>query len=148
MEAMAGDERPLRGIRRLLPYTTVALIIAALYVSWIFFSRWQTNRDLDRARREKAAESSRAVLERLGGSEVKIVSFSASPRAVQRGDRALLCYGVNNAKAVRIDPFVDGVGPALSRCVETHPQRTTEYTITASDTAGHTVSEKLTIAVR
>jgi len=145
---MPTQRAPLEGVRRLLPWTSVALVIAAVYVGWIFFSRWQTNRDLERARREKQAESSRATLQRIGGSELKILSFSATPGAVGRGERVLLCYGVNNAKTVRIDPFVDGVGPALSRCVETHPRRTTEYTITAADNSGHSASEKLTVTVQ
>jgi hypothetical protein len=143
-----ASETPHGTIRRLLPYTSVALLIVALYVAWVFFSRWQSNHDVEQARREKAAESSRKTLEQLGGSDLKILSFSATPGAVRAGDRVVLCYGVNNAKDVRMDPAVDGVGPALSRCVEAHPRRTTEYTLTATDAAGHTASEKLTVNVQ
>lgn len=134
-------------LRRILPWTSVALVIAALYVAWVFFSRWESNRAIEEQRRDKEAADSRAILEKLGGSDLNIVSFSATPGAVAAGGRVLLCYGVNNATAVRIDPAVDGVGPALSRCVETHPRRTTEYTITANDSAGHSASAKLTVRV-
>jgi hypothetical protein len=138
-----------RGImlRRLLPYTTIALVITALYVCWVFFSRWQANRRIEQQRIDTKAAESRALLQKLGGGELKIVSFSATPATVTAGGRVLLCYGVNNAAAVRMNPPVDGVGPALSRCVETHPRHTTEYTITATDSGGHSVSEKLTVRV-
>jgi hypothetical protein len=148
MEAMADAQRPFPTIRRLLPFTSIALLIALLYVGWVLFSRWQANRHIERARREKAAERSRTELQRIGGSELKIISFSATPGAVHAGDRVVLCYGVNNAKSVRIDPFVHGVWPALSRCVDVHPRRTTEYTITATDAAGRSDSEKVRVVVR
>ncbi|HZU26799.1 MAG TPA: hypothetical protein VFA04_14835 [Bryobacteraceae bacterium] len=148
MRDMADEQAPFRGIRRLLPFTSIALLIALVYVGWVFFARWQANRDADRARREKVAQRDRAVLQQIGGSELKIVSFTATPAAVRAGERVALCYGVNNAKTVRIDPAVQGVWPALSRCVDVHPRRSTEYTITAEDAAGHSASEKLTVVVR
>jgi hypothetical protein len=145
---MGADQSPLRVVRRMLPFTSIAVGIAVLYVAWVFFSRWQTNRDVEQQRRAKEAAASRAVLQKLGGDALSIVSFSATPGVVAAGGRVVLCYGVNNATKVRIDPYVDGVGPALSRCLEAHPKRTTEYTITAADGAGHSVTEKLTVRVQ
>jgi len=145
---MDGGQPLSSPIRRLLPYTTVALLIAAIYVAWVFFSRSQANRDIARQRQEKEAADARRTLDALGGNELKIVSFSITPGVVKPGGRALVCYGVNNAKAVSIEPPIDGVGVALSRCLEIHPKRTTEYTLSARDAAGHSESQKLTIEVR
>ena len=38
---------------------------------------------------------------------VKILQFYASVGMLTQGDKALLCYGVENAKTVRISPTVD-----------------------------------------
>ena len=64
------------------------------------------------------------------------------------GGRATLCYGVLNARAVRIEPHVDGAGPALNRCVEVAPRRSTRYTLIAEGSDGSVASESLTLRVR
>ena len=144
-----ADEAGSRGvIRRLLPYTSVALLIAAVYVGWVFLSRYQSNRDVEQQSREKEAAQAKQTLDMLGGADLKILSYSINPPAVAPGGRAVICYGVNNAKTVQIVPTIEGVGPALSRCIEIHPTRTTEYELKAQDAAGHSVSQKLTIQVR
>src|ERR1039457_4204478 len=62
---------------------------------------------------------------------VRIVQFYASVRALTAGDKALLCYGVENAKAVRIAPLSQEVYPSFNRCLEIVPEHTTHYTILA-----------------
>jgi hypothetical protein len=59
-----------------------------------------------------------------------------------------LCYGVVNAKAVKVDPPVEQLKPSAHHCFEIAPKKTTTYTITADDGAGHTKSEALTIQVK
>ena len=137
-------------IRRLLPFTTVALVIALVYVGWIFFSRWQANRNVAAVRREKTqreAAADQRVLQQLGGNELKILSFSAEPGVVRPGGRVLFCYGVLNAASVHIDPHMEDLAPALSQCFYGHPRRTTDYTITAQNKAGHSVSARLLVRV-
>lgn len=70
----------------------------------------------------------------------KIVQFYVSPPAVARGERALLCYGVEDAEAVRIEPEVEPLKPSLSRCVEVTPKQTTTYTLTAEGKGGRTTA--------
>ncbi|MGO9097044.1 MAG: hypothetical protein ACLQGV_17710 [Bryobacteraceae bacterium] len=41
------------------------------------------------------------------GSEVKILQFYASPSVVAKGQQAILCYGVANAKTVRLEPTTE-----------------------------------------
>jgi hypothetical protein len=81
------------------------------------------------------------------GDPVKINSFYPRDVTVIEGGNTLLCYGVSNAKSVRIDPPVDGVSPALSRCVEVRPKGETRYTLTAVGSDGQTVSQSVTIHI-
>jgi hypothetical protein len=66
----------------------------------------------------------------------KITQFYASPGAVAPGEATLLCYGVESADELRMDPPLANVKPALSRCLPVTPKQTTTYTLTASNAAG------------
>jgi hypothetical protein len=48
---------------------------------------------------------------------------------------------------VRIEPPVENVYPALTRCVQVSPRRDTEYKLVAEDGAGHTVSQSFVLKV-
>lgn len=61
--------------------------------------------------------------------------------------KTVLCYGVTNAKSLRIDPPVEGVSPALSRCVEIRPKAETIYTLTAEGSDGKSVSQSVTVRI-
>jgi len=61
----------------------------------------------------------------------RITQFYASPGQVARGEKTLLCYGVENAKTVWLAPPRKEVSAALSRCIEFEPAATTTYTLTA-----------------
>src|SRR5215472_184791 len=50
------------------------------------------------------------------GSDVKILQFFAREGTVSEGERTVLCYGVLNAKSVRMEPPVANLYPALNRC--------------------------------
>jgi hypothetical protein len=77
---------------------------------------------------------------------VKISQFYASPAAPAKGEKTLLCYGVENAAEVRIDPPVDRVWPAASHCLEIKPMKTTTYTLTALR-GSETVSKSITVEI-
>src|SRR5689334_10482128 len=134
--------------RKLMPYTTAALIIVLAYVGWIFFSRWQLERDTQRRAEEQKRENARKVVDAFGGGNVKILAFNATPGFLHRGDTAQLCYGVSNAKTVKIEPSVPDVYPSMQRCVEISPKQDTTYTITAADEKGKTETAKLTVKVQ
>lgn len=78
---------------------------------------------------------------------VKIAQFYASTGAVARGEQALLCYGVENARAVRIEPGVESLPPSYSRCVPVTPNQTTTYTLTAEGEDGTVATAKLNVEV-
>ena len=133
-------------------YSKLVFTIAALIVFWIFFSRWWQNRSIEYRSREAAAEKQReqdrATLEQMGGKELAIQTFYAMPGEIRRGQSVQLCYGVANAKSVKLEPQPNPVWPSYSRCVDDTPTKTTTYTLTIADAAGNTKSQSLTVQVR
>ena len=79
---------------------------------------------------------------------LKILQFYATPDQIFVGDQALICYGVEDATSVRIDPEVDRVSAALSRCVAVSPKRDTTYKLTATSQSGEQSVKTLRIAVK
>ena len=78
---------------------------------------------------------------------VRITQFYPAPPKIGAGEHAELCYSVEGASTVKLSPPVERVWPALSRCFEVKPSVTTQYTLTAADAAGHTVSSSTTLEV-
>ena len=78
---------------------------------------------------------------------VKITAFYPRDAIVTEGGKTVLCYGVMNAKSVRIDPPVEGVSPALSRCVEVRPKGETRYTLTAEGADGQVVTQSAVVHI-
>jgi hypothetical protein len=142
---MSND--PVSVVRKLLPFTTAAVIIMALYVGWIFFSRWQAGRDAERAQAEARVAEAQKVLDAYGGNKVTVLNLSASKGALRRGETAQLCYGVSNAKSVKIEPPVGDLWPSMYRCLDISPTKDTTYTITADDGQGHTDTKSIEVKV-
>ena len=134
-------------LRRLLPFLAVAMVAAVLYDAWIFYSRWSDARHAEQARQDKEASDARKTIEMLGGGQLKILDFYASPPAVKRGEHTSLCFGVAGAKSVRIEPHVEDVHPALSYCMPVSPAADTEYKLVAEDAAGHRATQSVAVKV-
>jgi hypothetical protein len=121
-------------------------------VGWIFFSRWQENRDIERRtteeRAQKQRENDQRTVEQMGGKELEIQNFYASPGTIHPGETAQLCYGVANAKTVKLEPQPNPVWPSYARCVDVTPRKTTTYTLTIADATGNTRSATVDIKVR
>lgn len=135
-------------IRKILPYTTVALVIAALYAAYTYYSRWAEDRRIEAGIAQRQADAARKSVEMMGGENLKILNFYASPPVIQRGTKTKLCYGVANAKTVRIEPETERVWPAYTRCFEIAPGKTTTYTLTAEDGKGRRVNESVDVTVQ
>ena len=135
-----------------LVYSTLIVIAVLLYVGWIVFSRWRENRSLERRatveRTEKQREQDRIAIEQLGGKDLAIQMFYASPAAIRRGQSAKLCYGVANAKNVTLEPQTSQVWPSHSNCVDVAPKKDTTFTLAIDDGAGHSQSQSVTVKVR
>lgn len=136
------------GLRKLLSLMTVLILIAAIYVGWVFYSRWSAQREFQRRQAAAAAERARADYEANGGSSLKILALYATPGVLERGRSAQLCYSVVNAKSVRFEPKIENVWPSRSRCVEVAPKRDVTYILTAQDDTGHTDTAQVKILVR
>jgi hypothetical protein len=135
-----------------LLYSSIILAIALLVVGWILFSRWKENRQIEARNREEAVrkqrESDRAALEQLGGKELAIQSFYVSPGVIHRGESAQICYGVANAKTVKLEPQSNPVWPSYARCVDVTPKKDTTYTLTIADAAGNIKTATVEVKVR
>ena len=120
---------------------------AVVYAGWIFGRRATDNW---RPAQENANVTHRtAEVDRIyGGTEMKILQFYAREGSVIEGSGTILCYGVVNARAVRIEPRVQRIAPSINRCIEVTPERDTRYTLIAEGNDGRTVSESLLISVK
>jgi hypothetical protein len=135
-------------MKKVLRWGWLPVLAAFMYSGWVLFSRESQNRQIDARHERTRAREDAAIVEKLGGGELKVVAFYANPPVIRRGSRGLLCYGVVSAKTVRMEPEVPDVGPALSRCVVAAPSQTTTYTLTAEDEKGNKVSSTATIGVQ
>jgi hypothetical protein len=133
-------------------YTSIVILGVMAYVTYVLVSRYESNRQFERRTVEKATEQrrqdDRVAIEQLGGFELSIRGLYLSPESLRRGETAQLCYDVANAKTVALDPPEAEVWPSHSRCVNLSPKKTTTYTLTIADAAGHTASQSVELKIR
>jgi hypothetical protein len=134
-------------MRKLLPFTSAAVLIALLYVGYIFYSRHEDVKEADQQAAQKQAEDARKVAEMYGGDQLKILDFHATAGPLRKGESAELCYSVSNAQSVKIEPDVHEVPVSYSNCAKIEPKKDTEYTLTATDKKGNTQQAVLTMHV-
>jgi hypothetical protein len=146
-----NDSAPERrtGFRIYVIVSVVSFLFVGLYIGWVFYSRWESNQSIA----EKAAENQRAkdqqTFEMMGGNRFDILVFAANPPIVRAGEKSSLCYSVSNAKAVKIEADAEEpVWPAYSRCVHVSPRKTTKYTLTIEDGAGHDKTAAVEVRVQ
>ena len=151
---MLGEPDPQKKSALKNPFLNswAVLAVAALVVSGVLFSRWVENRTFERRAREERAqkqrEQDRATIEQMGGKELAIQSFYATPGTIRRGEAVQLCYGVANAKTVTLEPQSNPVWPSYARCVDVTPTKSTAYTLTVTDAAGNTKTQSLEVKVQ
>jgi hypothetical protein len=142
-----SDQEPSGVFRSPLLYSSAILVIVAAVVGWILYSRWQENRAFaERTAAETRSQDQRTV-ELMGGDKFEILNFYVTPLSIVAGDTAEVCYGVANAKQVRLDPPAGPVWPSYSRCVDVTPRKDTTYTLTAVDAAGNSKTATVTLRV-
>ncbi|HEY0702817.1 MAG TPA: hypothetical protein VGD60_08630 [Candidatus Acidoferrales bacterium] len=141
-----------RALRNLWMGFGAVVAIVLVFVGYTMWSRKTQDADLaykqQQAKSAQQRESDAAAVEELGGSDFKIIAFYASPGLIHRGDTVDMCYGVSNAKAVKLDPPEANVWPSANRCVQVKPKKTTTYTLTIDDGKGQTATQQLTITVK
>ena len=137
----------LDSLRKIRPFLFVLLLIATARAGWIFYSRWASAKEAGARRIQDEAANARKSVDLVGGTDFKILNFYPNPGLIKTGETGKLCYGVMSAKSVKLDPPVERLHPSLARCFEVSPEKTTTYTLTATDTAGRSISQTATIEV-
>ena len=127
--------------------SAIVSCLALMYLGWVFHSRWQRDRKMEERLAAQGQTQAKQAYEGMGGNKFQIVAFYASPAVVRRGEESMLCYGVSNAKSVTLEPPADAVWPAQERCLAVTPSKTTTYTLTATDAAGHATSSTAVVEV-
>lgn len=77
-------------------------------------------------------------------SPVKITQLYTTTPRVSPGEEATICYGVEGAASVRIEPPVEELVPSVARCFAFKPQGNT-YKLIARGKGGDEVSQSLTL---
>jgi hypothetical protein len=151
---MLSDQapQPKSILRNPLLYSSAAVAVVLAGVVFVMVSRWQERRNIDRQaaqeRAEKQHEQDRIAVEQLGGKEFAILSFYANPTVIKRGDSAQLCYGVSNAKTVKIEPEAPAAWPSVAHCVDISPAKSMTYTLTAEDDGGNKKTQDVEVKVQ
>jgi hypothetical protein len=133
---------------RILRYTWVLIVLGGIFLGWTFYSRKSANKEFSKRIQERKSSNAQMTIDAYGGDKLTILSFYGMPGVIRKGKAAQLCYGVSNAKDVRIDPPVEYVWPSLNRCVDVSPARDAEYTLIAVDDQGNKKTAKVTIKVQ
>jgi hypothetical protein len=139
------------GLKSPLVYSSLLIVVVAIYVGWVLYSRQIESRKYEQKIHEqqvqKQREGDQKAIEQLGGDELAIQMLYATTE-VRRGETAQVCFGVANAKKVTLEPQTNPVWPSRSLCVDVNPVKTTTYTLTATGTDGKSVSQEVTVEVR
>ena len=77
----------------------------------------------------------------------EISSFTSSNNQIEPGGTAKLCFRVENAESVRVEPPVQYLGASVSGCFVVSPEKTTTYTLVATGTERRTTRRRVTVSV-
>lgn len=145
------NPEPKSRLKSPLLLSSAVLGVALLGILYIMLSRWHEASVIEertaREHAQKQREQARATVDQLGGKDFSILNFYANPPAIRRGEPVQLCYGVSNAKTVKLEPQTNAVWPSAARCVEVNPRKNTTYTLTIEDGAGHFKTQSLDVTV-
>jgi hypothetical protein len=143
------NPEPGSGLRNFLIVSAVVVLLGGTYVGFTFYSRWEANEAIKARSAEKQRSQDQQTFDAMGGNRFDILQYYPDPAEIQAGEQSSLCYSVSNAKTVKIDPAPDEpTWPAFMRCVHVSPRKTSKYTITIEDGAGHTKSYTTEVRVR
>ncbi len=135
-------------MRKRLYVTWLIVIVGGIYLGWTFYERRTQQHIFIKRLQDRRAAQLRASVEPYGGDRLTILAFYAAPSIVRPGQSAQLCYGVSNAKSIRIEPHVDYAQPSFSNCLKIYPKRDTAYKLIAEDEKGNTLTADTAVQVR
>jgi hypothetical protein len=84
----------------------------------------------------------------VGSPRAKIVNVNISALEVKAGELVSVCYTVEHARAVTVDPIRFRGGSAGKGCATDQPKKSTTYTISALGVDGDKDQEQVTVRVK
>jgi hypothetical protein len=129
----------------------IALGIGVADLGWTWLQRHAGNLRMERTIRAKHNRGGSAVGTSADGdssTSVKITRFYATTGEMTDAEHNTVCYGVVNAKAVRLEPLVENLAPALTRCFWVEPRQDTTYKLIAEGLDGSQDSASFQVRVK
>jgi len=147
-----SPQTPKSVFKKPLLYSAALALCVVVYVGFVMFSRYESNQTIANRNAVKAAEERRAndmaAVQQFGGSDLAIRALYVSPTLIHPGEKAQLCYDVDNAKTVTLDPPAAEVWPSHTRCLDLSPTKTTTYTLTITGANGQSTSQSVKLEVK
>ena len=89
-----------------------------------------------------------ASLRTDSSTRVRITQFYATAGEITDAEHSTVCYGVENARAVRMEPPVENLTPTLTRCFWVEPKQDTTYRLIAEGADGSEASAEFRLHVK
>lgn len=124
----------------------IGLSLAVARVGWVWLVRHDARLRMEGATQTRHQQSSQSPDDDNG--TLGITQFYARSGAMTEGDSNVVCYGVRNARSVRIEPPVRDLTPALNRCFPIEPQQDTTYRLVAEGADGSQASQSFQVHVK
>ena len=93
-------------------------------------------------------EASQTCRVEVGPAQPRFLLLATSNKQLSRGGQLALCYGVQNAVSVRLDPPGTPLPPSAKTCIQFRPPASAQYTLTATSAEGLTAQEKFNVKVQ
>jgi hypothetical protein len=124
----------------------VALAVVLAQLGWTWIQRHDADFRLRRILAGRHSATGAAPVDT--GTSVRIAQFYARSAEIIDGERDVICYGVQNAKTVRIEPPVETLTPALVRCFWVEPRQDTTYRMIAEGEDGARAEASFEVKVK
>jgi hypothetical protein len=132
-------------MKRLGIVLRIVLAVALAQLGWTWLQRHDSDLRLRSLLAGRSAHGSAAL---DTGTSVKIDQFYPRATEITDGENDLVCYGVRNARSVRVRPAVADLTPALVRCFFVQPREDTTYRLVVEGNDGSSAEAAFEIKVR
>src|SRR5271169_2865660 len=134
-------------MRQIAVMLWIAMGLATLRLGWVWLQRQDARTRMERSPRASHS-TPRVMPEEDTGTSVDITQFYARTGEITDGEPNLVCYGVRNARSVRIEPPVEKLAPALNRCFFIEPHQDTTYKLVAEGDDSSQASASFQVRVK
>ena len=124
----------------------IALAVALAQLGWTWLQRHDSDLRIRRMLHGRRARVGAPSPD--SGTSVRIEGFYARSGEIIDGETDVICYGVRNAAAVRIEPPVEKLSPALVRWIAVEPRQNTAYRLIAEGRDGSRAEASFEIKVK